>query len=230
MSGEDQWFTIFDILFPGHTPRPKSAYVNTEITVELERYQDFMDAEGPNLISGIISSRGIRVEALGNEERDLAELLRASVQDGLRILAQSWSASMMADPTAPISHVADGSLNSDVYRVVNPQLPSTSLTELLNEELSEEPVLYTRNGGNEDQAFERLTEQSWHPSDSDECEPQHSPTVQPGAVPVAEQAYMGIGYAPDTDDNVELWEEWQLYVQHEGIVPSEVCSAPEPLI
>ncbi|RYP20233.1 hypothetical protein DL765_002907 [Monosporascus sp. GIB2] len=52
MTLENQWFTIFDILFPEHEPRPRSAYVNTDLTVELEMFQDMMLAEGPGTHTG----------------------------------------------------------------------------------------------------------------------------------------------------------------------------------
>ena len=94
MTPSDQWFTIFDILFPGHTPRPKSAYINTELTVELEAFQDLMYTEGPRLISSTIRSIGLDISAIENVEEDSAALLQSAIQDGLQQVFQIWLENM----------------------------------------------------------------------------------------------------------------------------------------
>jgi hypothetical protein len=64
MTPSDQWFTIFDILFPEHIPRPKSVYINTELTVELEAFQNLMYTKGPRLISSTTRSIGLDISAI----------------------------------------------------------------------------------------------------------------------------------------------------------------------
>jgi hypothetical protein len=54
---DDQWFTIFDILFPGQTARPKSAHKS--LTVALDGFQDLTYAEGPDIILKAITSEGL---------------------------------------------------------------------------------------------------------------------------------------------------------------------------
>jgi hypothetical protein len=90
----DQWFTIFDILFPGHEPRPKSAYINTELIVELEAFQDLIYTEGPSFISSAIRSSGLDISAIENVEDNLTTLLQSIIQEGLQQVLQQWSANM----------------------------------------------------------------------------------------------------------------------------------------
>jgi len=97
LSSVDQWFTIFDILFPGHTPRPKSAYINVELTLDLEGFQDLMNAEGPNIILNVIRSRNIQMSSIANEEHDLSALLLSAIEEGLQAIAQRWSESNLEE-------------------------------------------------------------------------------------------------------------------------------------
>jgi hypothetical protein len=134
MTLEDQWFTIFDILFPGHTPRPRSAYINVELTVELEGFQDLMYAEGPNIILTAIRSRGIHVATMENEERDLSALLQSAIEEGLQLIAQRWSANTIPDPNASRAAAAAGSSSSRVSHAIEGSEPSQSSSGTLVED------------------------------------------------------------------------------------------------
>lgn len=112
MSQEDQWFTVFDILFPGHKPRPKSPYMNMDLSLDLERFQDLMHAEGPNIISAAIRTSGIEVATIANEERDLAALLQSAIGEGLQTIAQRWSASLISEQMLSQIALADDPENS----------------------------------------------------------------------------------------------------------------------
>ena len=97
MKQTDQWFEIFDILFPGHSPRPKSAYMNAELTVELEAFQDLMYAEGPRIISSVIRSRGLDSSTVEQLEDNSAALLESAIQDGLQEVFEQWAANVPND-------------------------------------------------------------------------------------------------------------------------------------
>jgi hypothetical protein len=101
MTSEDQWFTIFEILFPDHTPKPRSAYKSVELTSEMEVFQDLIHAEGANIISTAIWSRGIHVASPSNAQCGSPGLLLAAIEDGLQQIIQRWSASMQVTPTDP---------------------------------------------------------------------------------------------------------------------------------
>jgi hypothetical protein len=119
MTPSDQWFNVFDILFPGHNPRPKSAYMNVELTEELEAFQDLMYVEGSNIIWGAIRSSGLDVSVMANVEDDAAALLHAAIQEGLQQIFERWSANMpnaLQDPSASRGTAAEGSSSSQYPR------------------------------------------------------------------------------------------------------------------
>jgi len=95
MALEEQWFTIFDILFPGHTPRPKSAYVNADLSIELEAFQDMMFAEGPRILMETIQRHGMQLNRpIENEEHNLAALEQTILAEGLQAIARRWTESL----------------------------------------------------------------------------------------------------------------------------------------
>jgi len=151
LSSVDQWFTIFDILFPGHTPRPKSSYINVELTLDLEGFQDLMNAEGPNIILNVIRSRNIQMSTVANEEHDLSALLLSAIEEGLQSIAQRWSESNLEEsstggaPTGstsfPLTHNSDGSHQS--------QASSDTLVEHICEQVATQSAQETQSTVNE---------------------------------------------------------------------------------
>jgi hypothetical protein len=105
--------------------------MNVELTVELEGYQDFMLAEGPNIISNTIQSAGIRVSTQSNEERDLTALWHSAIHDGLLLIAQRWFASYFPDPIITPTVAADGSSNSHASHTVDESELSRSSSDTL---------------------------------------------------------------------------------------------------
>jgi hypothetical protein len=140
MTLEDQWFTIFDILFPGHQPRPNSPYINVDLTVDLEAFQDMMFTEGPNIIISSLASRGIQTSTIANEERDLSVLLQMSIFEGLQAIAQRWLSSLgpapsagqqdrETNPASTISYMNEGpSVTGDPGAVLTEHQPSQTIS------------------------------------------------------------------------------------------------------
>lgn len=60
MSNDDeaQWFRMFDILFPHHQPRPKSAYVDVIQSHDLAIFEAFLMADGPRIIADYLQVPG----------------------------------------------------------------------------------------------------------------------------------------------------------------------------
>ncbi|CAG9978715.1 unnamed protein product [Clonostachys byssicola] len=101
MTLEDQWFSIFDILFPNHHPKPRSAYVNTGLPIELEAFQDMMVTEGPRIISTTLESYGIvPVLISNNPERDLSSFLEIVLMEAQQKIADRWTANLVEDSTS----------------------------------------------------------------------------------------------------------------------------------
>ncbi|KAH8668415.1 hypothetical protein BX600DRAFT_548767 [Xylariales sp. PMI_506] len=107
-----QWFEVFDILFPGFQPRPRSPYINAELSAEMERFQDFLPLRGPTIIVETMRSRGLRVSGGegSSEEEDVATFMQIVLPDALQIIADRWNESQLVDPSE--SHVSYPSSNS----------------------------------------------------------------------------------------------------------------------
>lgn len=89
---QDQWFTIFDILFQGQIARPKSAYKS--LTVALDGFQDLTYTEGPDMILKAMISKGIGFTKPLNVESDQSQLVLSAIEDGLQQIMQRWTVSM----------------------------------------------------------------------------------------------------------------------------------------
>lgn len=89
MTLEEQWYSIFAILFPGH-PRPPSPYVDTELTMELRGFIDMMQSIGPQLIVRRLEQQGLR-GASTNEESDLSAVYQATIAKALQDIAMRWT-------------------------------------------------------------------------------------------------------------------------------------------
>lgn len=148
MTSSDQWFTIFDILFPGHTPRPKCAFINTELSIELEAFQDLMYAEGPRLISSAIRSSGLDITAMENVEDDSTALLQSAIQEGLQQTFQQWSANMPGieqESTDSKHTTTDGSSTSPACPGIQGSELSRSSSKTLVEDIQERNATTKQN-------------------------------------------------------------------------------------
>ncbi|KAF6824987.1 HET and ankyrin domain protein [Colletotrichum plurivorum] len=90
ISKEDQWFGVFDILFPNH-PRPGSPYIDNDLLQDITLYQDYLSNHGPRILSDILTSRGAVTWNLPNEERDLAAFQQSIFEEGLRAIFEQWA-------------------------------------------------------------------------------------------------------------------------------------------
>ncbi|KAN0101611.1 hypothetical protein V8E51_012121 [Hyaloscypha variabilis] len=167
MTLSDQWFTIFDILFPGHSPRPKSAYMNVELTVELEGFQDLMYAEGSKIISTAITSSGLQISNVEDREGDTLALLELAIEDGMQQIAQRWSTSLprtRSESSPSQETTADELMSPNTARDTGGLDPSRSassdtLLEITSGQLTTQGATV---GDDEDgQARPQISNQSW---------------------------------------------------------------------
>ena len=80
MSAVEQWFSVWDIVFPG-TTRPKDAYLSGEIETLVCILRDYWERKGKRVISRFVKLKGLwESMMLRNEERDL-EALYALILD-----------------------------------------------------------------------------------------------------------------------------------------------------
>ncbi|KAH8662591.1 hypothetical protein BX600DRAFT_513397 [Xylariales sp. PMI_506] len=112
MTLEDQWFTIFDILFPQFTPRPASPYVHPSLSEDLEVFQDMMRVEGPTIILEALRANNIRLSSINNEEHDLSTFLLLVIAGGLQEISQRWMAVVLARQESPGHHHHRGDVST----------------------------------------------------------------------------------------------------------------------
>lgn len=100
-SPEAQWFAVFDIVFPGHKPRPLSPYVDSELLQDITLYQDFLTSHGPRILSRVLDEQGVVTWHLPNEERDLAAFRQEIFEEGLREVFDQWLARRSSSSQTP---------------------------------------------------------------------------------------------------------------------------------
>ncbi|KAF2497166.1 hypothetical protein BU16DRAFT_581136 [Lophium mytilinum] len=86
LSEEEQWFTIFDILFPEH-PRPQSAYIDGELSEELCSFREFATSKGPAIASQYLRDSGPGVHL---QDAKLLCLVDTAVQEGFSVIFDTW--------------------------------------------------------------------------------------------------------------------------------------------
>jgi len=88
MSEENQWYTIFEVLFPGQV-RPQSPYVDSKLSEELSALEDFVTGHGPTLIIERLRAEGFTVDNQP-QESERSALLQAVLADGLQAIFGHW--------------------------------------------------------------------------------------------------------------------------------------------
>lgn len=101
---EFQWFQVFDILFPGFQPRPKSAYINGALVAETENYQDFERIAGPSIIREALGRAGVSL-ITDNPEHDWNTFCDNVLADALTEVARRWHEARQQEPQQPGLHL-----------------------------------------------------------------------------------------------------------------------------
>ncbi|KAH9908966.1 hypothetical protein F4778DRAFT_714758 [Xylariomycetidae sp. FL2044] len=94
---EDQWFAIWDIIFPGVT-RPVSAYVDSELTEEMSSFREYWTNRGHDVLMRELDS--CDVWSLSATERDFQA--RQVLARGLANIYEQWASTRsvtLATPT-----------------------------------------------------------------------------------------------------------------------------------
>jgi hypothetical protein len=89
MSEKEQWFTIWDIIFPG-LPRPQSPYVDSELSEELSAFRDFASGQGPAVLLGHLRTAGYALDSR-DQGLELTGFLATVIADGLQIIFERFA-------------------------------------------------------------------------------------------------------------------------------------------
>jgi hypothetical protein len=140
---EDQWFAMWDILFPGAT-RPASAYVDSGLTEEMTSFQEYWTNRGHEVLMNELNSNNMW--SLSPEEREVQG--RQILARGLNLIYEQWAGLGRIASTIP----------PDLAISTSP--PATSTTESLLLPIEENPKDPISNIGQAKQAIAVLPDQA----------------------------------------------------------------------
>ncbi|KAI5863776.1 hypothetical protein GGS23DRAFT_513496 [Durotheca rogersii] len=124
MPEEQQWFTVFDILFFPR-PRPKTPYRDRELSEDLCVFQDFITARGPVVLAGFLEGKGMTTSNLPHEERDLRVFMEDILREGLHHILDEWAsdnARAEGQDSIPHSPQASYTIDSGISIRTDPQI------------------------------------------------------------------------------------------------------------
>ena len=88
VSSEEQWFSVFEILFPGY-PRPSSPYIDRGLSGQLTTLVDYLDGPGTRVILDAIGFH-VTWNIGRNEEADIPAFQARIVQGAIRHVVDQW--------------------------------------------------------------------------------------------------------------------------------------------
>jgi hypothetical protein len=97
-SAEEQWFAIWDILFPGHQ-KPSTVYVDTDLGEIMRQFREHCEIQGPTMIAELVESDP---EWLGfNTIEEQRRILRRSIAQGIANLFDDWRMNDLPNAAVP---------------------------------------------------------------------------------------------------------------------------------
>ncbi|KAH7220308.1 hypothetical protein BKA60DRAFT_59239 [Fusarium oxysporum] len=87
-SESDQWFELYSILFP-YAQKPKSAYLNGELSEDAESLREFIEGRGTNVMMEQLKRSGLILNGESNS-RGIDIELQNSLQNALSTMFEGW--------------------------------------------------------------------------------------------------------------------------------------------
>jgi len=98
---DEQWFAVWEILFPG-LRRPASPYMDADLSTDLQEFREYCCNRGPVLLMELLDSQ--QVWSMSREQRRL--VCAAVLQRGLEQTYEDWWSRRSPNPAAAASRVA----------------------------------------------------------------------------------------------------------------------------
>ena len=108
---ENQWFAIWDILFPG-SERPFSAYIDSELSADLCLFREHWQNSGQDVLLNVLRSN--QWVSMSAEERETQG--RRILAEGLDRIYDDWLSSRSSVTTEPQSAASSASSSSGITR------------------------------------------------------------------------------------------------------------------
>ncbi|KUJ16939.1 uncharacterized protein LY89DRAFT_733938 [Mollisia scopiformis] len=103
---EDQWYAIWNILFPRH-PCPASPYINTSLSIEMRLFREYCNTHGPIMIrEQLDSSPGLVGQEITEEQRQMH--LERVIAQGINTLFEEYQR-LSVSSTLPENEVSASS-------------------------------------------------------------------------------------------------------------------------
>ncbi|KAJ9665462.1 hypothetical protein H2201_004540, partial [Coniosporium apollinis] len=99
-SKRDQWYAIFEILFPGHD-LPESPYVEETLSEGLRTLQDFIALEGPTIVNRLVQTR--LPQGLQPQEEEVRTFVQALFQHMVPAVLERFESSRHNGSSTPDS-------------------------------------------------------------------------------------------------------------------------------
>lgn len=134
-SKEENWFTIFEILFPG-APKPRSPYLDPDFADGLLALREFAVAEVPGIVTQLVAENSLQ-DSLPFDF-NAQSYTETVVQDAIEILLARFESRMPLEQSLATSHSSDSGYGGSSLRgtiraqstqsAVNPEPPSMAMT------------------------------------------------------------------------------------------------------
>ncbi|KAK1729798.1 uncharacterized protein BDZ83DRAFT_788777 [Colletotrichum acutatum] len=109
LSEEQQWYSVWDIVFPD-VPRPESAYLGNQIEESMVMIHDYWDANGRALVSDALWERGLIPEPnVSDDEGELESFLAETLESVVEELLASCRMQIAASLSRSNLHRHEGS-------------------------------------------------------------------------------------------------------------------------
>ncbi|KAI1872460.1 hypothetical protein JX265_005340 [Neoarthrinium moseri] len=128
-SEEEQWYGIFDILFPNHSPRPGSPYVDPDLLQNVVGFQSFLTSHGPRILGDLLTNHGAVTWNLPDGDSDVRAFQQRILEEGIQTICAQW----MSHGVAGLSNIrtteasTGGHHDSSQRRVPEHPTPAASL-------------------------------------------------------------------------------------------------------
>ncbi|OHE91957.1 hypothetical protein CORC01_12745 [Colletotrichum orchidophilum] len=152
LSEEQQWFTVWDIMFP-NVPRPDSAYLGNQIEESMVMIHDFWDASGKALVSNALYQRGLIPDPyVPDEDVELESFLAETLESVVEELLVSCRTQIAANLARSNHHCHEVSLASE--RISTSDSGGTMQTNDTNEQIQQ--TVDSASAGERSKAQEKL--------------------------------------------------------------------------
>lgn len=140
LSEEEQWYKIFEILFPRHR-RPESPYINQVFGAQVQHLRDYVTEEGPAIIIEHLAAR--ESQDFPTDETNISSFQHQLFREALQKVVQQWESGVSqhgflncsGSSTSTTSH-GDGL--------------ASGLGENLSQQISNTPDIWTGQGTTQD--------------------------------------------------------------------------------